>query len=77
MSEVLKIVLSLSLSGTILMTGLFALKPLYKNRMSKTWQYYIWLVIIARMLLPFTPETTLIGYVIQMAGSNYNLLTLV
>lgn len=65
MSEVLKIVLSLSLSGTLLFFILRALKPLYKNKLSKRWQYYIWLIVIVRMLIPFTPETTLVGSVFQ------------
>ena len=29
--------------------------------MSKTWQYYIWLAVIARLLLPFAPEHNLVG----------------
>lgn len=61
MSELLKIVFSLSLSGTILFFIILALKPLYKNKLCKRWQYYIWLIVILRMLLPFTPETTLVG----------------
>ncbi|QHI71045.1 M56 family metallopeptidase [Aminipila terrae] len=65
MNEILKVVFSLSLSGTILMTILFGLKPLYKHKMGKTWQYYIWLIVVVRMLLPFTPETTLIGSMFQ------------
>ena len=29
--------------------------------MSKAWQYYIWLAVIARLLLPFAPEHNLVG----------------
>lgn len=65
MSELLKIMISLSLSGTLLLFILLALKPLYKNKLSKGWQYYIWLIVVARMLLPFTPETTLVGSLFQ------------
>lgn len=61
MSEFLKVVLSLSFSGTLVFFMLLIWKPLYKNRLSRTWQYYIWLIVIARMLIPFTPETTLVG----------------
>lgn len=61
MSELLKIILSLSLSGTLLFFIILVLKPLYKNRLSKRWQYYVWLIVVVRMLLPFTPETTLVG----------------
>lgn len=61
MNEFLKILLSLSLSGTLLTLLLFLLRPLWKNRLSKRWQYYIWLVVIARLLIPWTPEPGLIG----------------
>ena len=61
MNELLKIILSLSVSGTILIVLLLLLKPLYQNRLSKRWQYYIWLLVIVRLLLPLTPQTSLIG----------------
>ena len=65
MSEVLKVVLSLSLSGSLLILLLLLLRPLFKNRLSKRWQYYIWLVVVARLMLPFAPETNLIGALFQ------------
>ncbi len=56
MSGFIKILLSLSCSGTFLIIILLLLKPLYKNKLSQKWQYYIWLVVIARLLLPFTTK---------------------
>ena len=61
MPELLKTLLSLSLSGTLLILLLLLLRPVYRNRLSKRWQYYIWLLVIARLLLPLTPETSLMG----------------
>ena len=52
MNEMLKLVLSLSLSGGVLILALLLSRPLWKDRVSKTWQYYIWLIVIARLLLP-------------------------
>lgn len=60
MNEVLKIFLSLSISGSILILIMFLCKPLFKEKFSKVWQYYIWLIVIARLLLPFAPETNLV-----------------
>lgn len=54
MSEIIKTLLSLSFSGTLLTFLLLIFCPLYKERISKSWQYYIWLVVIVRMLLPWT-----------------------
>ena len=58
MNEFLKILLSLSLSGSLLTITLILLKKLYQDKFSKCWQYYIWLVVIARLLLPFAPEVS-------------------
>ncbi len=61
MNDVMRMVLSLSLSGTLLIFVLFLCKPFYKNRISRRWQYYIWLVVIARLLIPFAPRQNLMG----------------
>ncbi len=61
MNEFMKILLSLSVSGALLLLLILGLKPLYKNKFSKRWQYYIWIVVALRFLLPFTPDTTIIG----------------
>lgn len=61
MNDVMRMVFSLSLSGTLLIVVLFLCKPFYKNRISRRWQYYIWLVVIARLLIPFAPKQNLMG----------------
>ncbi len=61
MNEFLKILLSLSVSGTLLLLLFLGLKPLYKNRFSRRWQYYIWIVVALRFLLPITFNTTIVG----------------
>ena len=61
MNEFMKILLSLSVSGALLLLLILGLKPLYKNKFSKRWQYYIWIVVALRFLLPFTPDTTIVG----------------
>ena len=61
MTALMKLILSLSLSGSLLILLLLLFRPLYRNRLSKSWQYYIWIVVILRLLLPVTPETSLAG----------------
>lgn len=56
MSELFRVVLSLSLSGSVLLLAVFLCNTLLRNRLSKRFQYYIWLVVVVRLLLPFTPE---------------------
>ena len=53
MNNFIRILFSLSVSGSFLAFILILLKPLYKKRTSQKWQYYIWLVVIIRLLLPF------------------------
>ena len=54
MSIFFKSILSLSLSGTLLVILMFLCKPLLRDRISKRWQYYMWVVVIIRLLVPFT-----------------------
>jgi Antirepressor regulating drug resistance, predicted signal transduction N-terminal membrane component len=70
MNEVLKVILSLSVSGSLLILILVLGKPLFTMRFSKMWQYYIWLVVLVRLLIPFAPETNLIGYIFQEAAQS-------
>lgn len=61
MNAALKTVLSLSLSGSLMISILYLMRPLYKDRFCKCWQYYIWIAVIARLLLPIAPEANLMG----------------
>lgn len=59
MAEFIKILLSLSFSGTLLLLFVFLLKKFYKNKFSKCWQYYIWIIVSLRFLLPITLNNTI------------------
>ena len=65
MNTVLKIFLSMSFSGGLLVLALLLAKGFLKDKVSRQWQYYIWLVVILRLLLPFGPETNLLGKTYQ------------
>lgn len=70
MDEALKLILSLSLSGSILALLIFAIKPFIKEKVSKTFQYYIWLVVLLRLVFPFSFETSLINSLFYSSGSD-------
>lgn len=57
MKQVFFCVLSLSLSGAL--TGLLILliRPVTRKLLSKSWHYYIWLLVAARLMLPVYFET--------------------
>lgn len=61
MNTLFKIFLSMSLSGGLLILVLLLGKQFWKDKISRQWQYYIWLVVILRLLLPFGLETSLMG----------------
>lgn len=68
MNTALKVFLSMSFSGGLLVLVLFLGKQFLKDKISRQWQYYIWLVVILRLLLPFGPEGNLLGEVYRAAG---------
>ncbi len=63
MQEISKLILSLSLSGGVVILGLFFLSRLLGYRVSRRWQYQIWLIAVLRLLLPFSAELNLVGTV--------------
>ena len=65
MNTVLKIFLSMSFSGGLLILALLLGTQFLKNKISRQWQYYTWLIVILRLLLPFGPEVNLLGKTYQ------------
>jgi len=61
MNEAVKLLLSLSLSGSILAVLIFLVKPFIKHKLSRSIQYYIWLVVILRLLIPFSFENSIMN----------------
>lgn len=55
------VLFSLSLSGGLMILLLSFLCLLLRKRVSCQWQYYIWIVVVIRLLLPFSLEKNLIG----------------
>ncbi len=70
MNDFLMLWLSLSLSGSLVAVTLILLKPLLQ-RFSKTWQYYIWLLVILRLLIPISPDISIVGGVFRQAKSHF------
>lgn len=70
MYELWKMVLSLSLSGTVVIVALFLFCRLLGKRFGKGWQYYIWLVAVFRLLVPFSVDINLIGQAILELEQN-------
>lgn len=67
MAECGKVLASLSLSGSLAVLVLLLLRPLLRGRVSRRWQYYVWLIAVLRLLLPLSPEGSPVGTLFQEA----------
>lgn len=65
MNDIFMKVIALSITGSLFIGILFLFRIWYKKRFSKRWQYYIWLLVIARLLIPFTPKTNAMSNIIN------------
>ena len=52
MGGIIRTVLVMSITGSVIAAGLFSLKPLVQHRLPRAMQYYLWLVVIAALLIP-------------------------
>lgn len=68
-------VLSMSLSGSLLILALFLGRRFWKGRLGRQWQYYIWLIVLLRLFLPFGPEASLMGQVHWVADGAHTQMT--
>lgn len=74
MSENLKLILSLSISASIIALIIFTLKPFIKDKISKSWQYYIWLIVVLRLITPFSIEANIVN---KIFTSTYKVPTVI
>lgn len=62
MTQLFTVVLSLSVSGTLVGLLVLLFRPVCGRIFSKRWTYYLWLLVIARMLLPIHADVNLMEY---------------
>lgn len=60
-NETIKLLLSLSLSASILSVLIFAFKPFIKHKLSKSLQYYIWIIVLLRLIVPLSFEDSVMN----------------
>ncbi|MBU5438110.1 NPCBM/NEW2 domain-containing protein [Tissierella sp. MSJ-40] len=81
MSDFMRTIFFLSILGSVLSIIVFSINLMVKNKISKSWQYYIWLIVILRFLVPVFPKVNKVNYVksdlpiqlISLTTSNYNI----
>lgn len=53
--------LSLTLAATVIAGLIYIVQKVANKRLSQTWKYYIWLIVLFRLVIPVAPEGSLIG----------------
>ena len=53
-AQIMRTVIVMSLTGSVIALLLFALKPLVRDRLPKLFQYYMWLAALTALLLPIS-----------------------
>jgi bla regulator protein BlaR1 len=57
MEAAFKIILMTSLYASVAGIIILALKRMIKNKISPRWQYFIWFILIFKLIMPFGPES--------------------
>lgn len=52
--EIVKYILMMTFTGNILSIFLFAIKPMIKQKLPKSFQYYMWFPFVIALLLPLS-----------------------
>lgn len=72
MNSIVMTILSLSASGSLLALVLFAGKTFLKNRIPKAFSYYIWLLVLLRLVLPISAPVNLMGSLFVAGQTDVN-----
>lgn len=62
MTQLFSVVLSLSLSGALVGLLILLFRPFTSRFFAKRWTYYLWLLVLVRLLLPFRADINLMEY---------------
>lgn len=52
--EMIKVILSMTFTGSIISFFLFILKPVIKDKLPKSFQYYMWISVVIALMLPIS-----------------------
>lgn len=68
-AEVSKVILSMTMTGSILSVFLLILKPMIKDRLPKSFQYYMWFSVVIALMLP-------VSEMVEISVSNSSILSM-
>ena len=59
LSSIFKMIILSSVTGSVIAIIILVIKEVFKNRLNAFWQYYIWFLLIIRLIIPAGFETPL------------------
>lgn len=67
MADVLRVVLSLGVSGGVLFLAVLGISRMANGRFGRAWQYYLWLLVLLRLLAPFALADSPVNRLFRLA----------
>lgn len=52
MAQIFRVILSLSVSGGLIGLLIMLLRPVTRRVFAKKWTYYLWLLVLVRLMVP-------------------------
>ena len=62
MTQIFRVILSLSISGGLVGLLILLLRPVTKRYFAKKWSYYLWILVLIRLMVPVHVNTNLMEY---------------
>lgn len=66
--EIIKLILSMTFTGSIISFFLFIIKPIIKDKLPKSFQYYMWFSVVIALMLP-------VSKIIEIPISNHSVMS--
>ena len=57
--NVFELILLSSLIGSVIVLIILITKGIFRNKLNFTFKYYIWLILIIKLIMPFGPQSPL------------------
>ena len=57
--NIFEIIVLSSLIGSVIVLMILIIKGIFKNKLNSTFHYYIWLILLIKLIIPFGPQTPL------------------
>ncbi|MDP4093211.1 MAG: M56 family metallopeptidase [Bacillota bacterium] len=56
-NDIFNWIISSSAAACLLIAVIFTVKIIFKNKMSASWHYYIWFLLLVRLIIPYSPQS--------------------